>query len=430
MTISQIRLLNFRNWTNEHWQNGVPLKPITLVLGRNSAGKTSILQPLRMLKQTIEATDKGTQISLNSGDADGVDLGAFTDVVNSHDAKQEIGVGFDLANRGISVDVRFRQIDERPVIESLAYRIGDDRVEVTRTPNAYQLASPRFQLPNWDGAQDVHHPKEVYAPGRAIEFSEEALRDLGKVLGEKVRGAMLEVKDAFKSFHYLGPLRPPPERQITWSQQDPTHLGSTGRQTVQALISNETGKTKGTLRQSVSEWLKRLDLADGIEITRIGKTLFYQVEILRGGNRANLVDVGFGVSQVLPVIVLLHFAPEGSVILCEDPDAHLHPMAQQELADMFVEVARKRKLQILLETHSEHIFRRLQVLIAQENVKNDDCALYYVERDVPSARITQLVTTEYGQVKNWPDYFFGDALGESGRQMKAMIQRMNKKEKS
>jgi predicted ATPase len=75
---------------------------------------------------------------------------------------------------------------------------------------------------------------------------------------------------------------------------------------------------------------------------------------------------------VLPVIVLLQFAPEGSVILCEDPEAHLHPMAQAELADMFAEVTRQRKLQILLETHSEHLFRRLQYLIADGKMSNDE----------------------------------------------------------
>jgi predicted ATPase len=424
MTISCIRLLNFRNWTKEHWQSGVGLKPITLVLGRNSAGKTSILQPLRMLKQTIEATDAGTHLFLNSGTADGANLGAFTDVVNGHDAKRELGVGFDLADQRLSVDVVFGQVDERPVIESLTYRIRDEKVEVSRTPGAYHLASPRFRLPNWDGARDVHEPKKAYEPGRAIELSEQALSDLGPTLGPQLRAAMLAVKEAFKSFHYLGPLRPPPAREITWSQQDPTRLGSTGSETVQALIGNETGRTKGALKQAVTEWLKRLDLADGIEISRIGRTLLYQIEVLRGDNRSNLVDVGYGVSQVLPVIVLLHFVPEGSVILCEDPEAHLHPMAQAALADMFVEVAKKRKLQILIETHSEHLFRRLQYLIADGSTRSDDCALYYVERDDPSAKITTLESDEFGRLKNWPDDFFGDAIGEVERQTRKVFERM------
>jgi hypothetical protein len=426
MTISQIRLLNFRNWADEHWgDTGITLRPITLLLGRNSAGKTSILQPLRMLKQSIEATDAGTHLLMDSG-GDGINLGEYEDVVHGHDGGRELGVGIDLADPKLSVDIRFRMVDDRPTIDTLSYRLGDEKVDVTRTPNAYQLSSPRFRLPNWDGAQHVHEPRQNYRPGRAIEFSEDALADLGPTLGPRVRDAMVAVKDAFKKFHYLGPLRPPPAREVAWSQQDPTRLGSMGQETIQALISNETGRDKGALKASVSAWLKRLDLADGIDVKRIGRSRLFKIEVIRGSNRSNLVDVGFGISQVLPVIVLLHFAPEGSVILCEDPEAHLHPMAQAELADMFVEVTRQRKLQLLLETHSEHLFRRLQFLIADGKMGSDDCALYYVDRDQPSSKLTTLQTDEFGRVHNWPDNFFGDAIGEVEKQTHKVFERMRK----
>ncbi|MBZ5708108.1 AAA family ATPase [Nannocystis pusilla] len=424
MTISQIRLLNFRNWGEEHWTTGIPLKTVTLILGRNSAGKTSILQPLRMLKQTIEATDAGTQLQLDSA-TDGLDLGSFLDVVHGHDSGRELGVGLDLPEHGISVDIRFRETNDRLVIASLVYRLGDDKVEVSYSSNnAYQLASPRFRLPNWDGASKVHEPKQDYRPGRAIELSERALDDLGPTLAPKLRAAMVAVKDAFKKFHYLGPMRPPPAREVAWLQQDPTRLGSMGQETIQALISNETGRDRGTLKTAVSAWLKRLDLADGIEVTQHGRSRRYEIQVLRGGNRSNLIDVGYGVSQVLPVIVLLHFAPEGSVVLCEDPEAHLHPMAQAELADMFVEVAKQRKLQVLLETHSEHLFRRLQFLIADGKVGRDDCALYFVDREEPSSKLTTLEADEYGRVHNWPDNFFGDAIGEVERQTHKVFEHM------
>lgn len=425
MTISNIRLKNFRNWTTEHWVKGVSLKPITLILGRNSAGKTSVLQPLRLLKQTIEATDFGTQLLLDGSKADGVNLGAFSDVVHDHDEKEAMGIGFDIREKGVSVDVTFRQVNERPVIESLTYRVRDEKLEVTRGANAaYQLQSPRFRLPNWDGARTVHEAKQTYEPGRAVELPDAGLTDLGPTLGAIVRQAIVATKEAFATFHYLGPLRPPPAREVTWSQQDPSRLGSNGSETIQALISNETGASKGALRASISEWLKRLDLADSIEISRVGKTLLYQIEVVRGGKRSNLADVGYGVSQVLPVITLLHFVPEGSVILCEDPEAHLHPMAQSGLADLFVEVAKKRKLQVLIETHSEHLFRRLQLLMASAKVSESDCALYYVERDEPAAKITELRADEFGRIQNWPENLFGDAVGEAGRQMREMVKRM------
>jgi len=122
--------------------------------------------------------------------------------------------------------------------------------------------------------------------------------------------------------------------------------------------------------------------------------------------------------------VLLHFVPEGSVILCEDPEAHLHPMAQSGLADLFVEVAKKRKLQVLIETHSEHLFRRLQVLMAGAKVSEHDCALYYVERDDPSAKLIELQADEFGRIQNWPENLFGNAVGEAGQQMREMVKRL------
>lgn len=428
MTISRIRLLNFRNWATEHWDKGIDLKPLTLMLGRNSAGKTSILQPLRMLKQTIETTDAGKHLELGANLPDGVNLGAFRDVINGHDESRELGVGIDLPDIGVSANVRFRQVNERLVIESLAYQFRGEQVEVTRTSKgAYQLASPRFRDPNWDGAENVHTAREkVYDPGRGIEFSDNALKDLGS-LGLQVRAAIVAVKNAFKSFHYLGPLRPQPAREEVWEQQDPTHLGSTGSKTVQELIGSTTRHGSSSLLEDVSTWLKHLELADAVEVRRLPSSLRYQIDVINGESRSNLVDVGYGVSQVLPVIVLLHFVPEGSVILCEDPEAHLHPMAQAGLADMFVELQKKRKLQILLETHSEHLFRRLQFLIADGAIAKEDCALYYVEREEPSAKLTALEPDEFGRLKNWPEHLFGDALGETGRQMRRMVERIKKK---
>ncbi len=194
-------------------------------------------------------------------------------------------------------------------------------------------------------------------------------------------------------------------------------------QAVQALIGAASGRSK--LLAEVSTWLKRLDLADAIEVTRLGSSMLYQLEIVRGEHRANLVDVGYGVSQVLPLIVLLHFVPEGSVILCEDPEAHLHPMAQAVLADLLVEVAHSRRLQVLVETHSEHLFRRLQYLMAAGTVRSDACGLYYVERaEAASSRLVELRADEFGRIREWPENVFGDAIGLVEEQTLKMFERM------
>lgn len=137
------------------------------------------------------------------------------------------------------------------------------------------------------------------------------------------------------------------------------------------------------------------------------------------------MDVGFGVSQVLPMLVLAFFVPQGTTIIAEQPEIHLHPRSQVGLAELMAVVARERRVQFLVETHSEHLFRRLQTLIAEKKLTAEFCRLYFVDKGSNGA--TQLTTLEldvYGRVANWPNQFFGNAIGETERQTRKMLERV------
>ena len=122
--------------------------------------------------------------------------------------------------------------------------------------------------------------------------------------------------------------------------------------------------------------------------------------------------MGIGVSQVLPVLVLCYYVPEGSTIILEQPELHLHPSVQAGLADVFIDVIKNRNVQILLESHSEHLLRRLQRRIAEEVFLPDDVALYFCELHEGESKLTPLNLDLFGEIDNWPDDFFGDLLGE------------------
>jgi predicted ATPase len=129
------------------------------------------------------------------------------------------------------------------------------------------------------------------------------------------------------------------------------------------------------------------------------------------------------------VVTLAYFVPEGSTVIMEQPEIHLHPLAQTALADLFVEVSQKRNVQFLIETHSENLFRRLQYLIAGEYIAPADCGLYFVRPGNDpgtdsAAALQRLEVDEYGRINNWPEKFFGDAIGEVERQTRIMISRM------
>ncbi len=121
-----------------------------------------------------------------------------------------------------------------------------------------------------------------------------------------------------------------------------------------------------------------------------------------------LTDVGFGVSQVLPVLVQSYYAERGSTVIFEQPEIHLHPSVQSHLADVFIDAAKTQSVQFVIESHSEHLLRRLQRRIADGTVNTDDVALYFVEYSGSGSQLRPLELDDVGNIKNWPDGFFGD----------------------
>jgi predicted ATPase len=140
-----------------------------------------------------------------------------------------------------------------------------------------------------------------------------------------------------------------------------------------------------------------------------------------------ITDVGFGVSQILPVLTLCYYVPEGSILILEQPEIHLHPAVQATLADVLIDVAQTRHIQIILESHSEHLLRRLQRRVAESEVAAEQMALYFCENHDGASQLTPLQMDEFGNISNWPEEFFGDELGELTAMALAAIERQQKK---
>ena len=123
-------------------------------------------------------------------------------------------------------------------------------------------------------------------------------------------------------------------------------------------------------------------------------------------------NAGFGVSQILPVLVLCYYVPGGSTIILEQPEIHLHPSVQSDLADVLIDVVKNRDLQVIVESHSEHLLRRLQRRIAEGELPAKDAALYFCDIENGESKAQELEIAEDGFIKNWPRDFFGNEMGE------------------
>ncbi|MCE7910115.1 MAG: DUF3696 domain-containing protein, partial [Candidatus Omnitrophica bacterium COP1] len=245
----------------------------------------------------------------------------------------------------------------------------------------------------------------------------------------------LEFEKLCGSIFYLGPLRDYPKRQYSWAGTRPVDMGRRGERVVDAILAaREQGKfispghkkKRMSLDMRVAQWLKDLELIDQFEVRPVtpGGKLF-QVWVRRNSSATEVLitDVGFGVSQILPVITLCYYAPEGSTLLLEQPEIHLHPSVQSGLADIFIDAMKTRNIQIIIESHSEHLLRRLQRRVAEEKLKQGETSLYFCSTEKGESKLRPLELNLFGQIENWPPDFFGKEFDEIAATSKAVLKR-------
>jgi hypothetical protein len=447
--LTSLSLTNFKAWKSIEKMR---LAPITGLFGTNSSGKSSILQFLLMLKQTADSADRGVVLHLGD-DKSPVSLGTFSDLVSQHDASEGVNIELKWSvekplsikdpgqRRGSlfeSADLSFAaNIDSnggaKLAVQSLKYGLGTASFTMSRkeSKNEYVLSASA------DGFKFKRHQQRAWplpAPVKFYGFPDE-VRAYFQNAGF-LSTLELAFEKMLRNVYYLGPLRDFPRREYTWAGGDPADMGRRGENAVAAVlaarerglkISRGKGKPKLTLEEYVAFWLKELGLIHEFRVEEISKgTNLYRVYVRRapGATEVLITDVGFGVSQVLPVLVLSYYAPEGSTILLEQPEIHLHPSVQSRLADVFIDAMNVRKTQFIVESHSEHLLRRLQRRLAEgETIQKEQTALYFCDVDQTGSTLTPLDVDLYGNIENWPKDFFGDEFGEMAATTKAAMAR-------
>lgn len=434
--LTHLKLDNFKIWRST---GPTRLAPITLLLGTNSSGKSSLIQSLLLIRQTVKGDDPNLDLNLGNPDADdSVTLGQFKDVLCRHGAASEstsatqVGIEFRWSEDGQaeSSTLFSARYNKGPAgsAELAFLRLGRDGQGFSvqrRKPGIYRLSLATQAKPLGQSAD--------FRPQRSFAFSASTLAKLG-AKGELIKSIGPALLDELGRIIYLGPVRRLAQRDYVWAGRMPAHIGDDGAKAVDALIAsgvarqaakkrNQPAPAEAQLFEQTIRWLKDMNLADGLSIRALGNSARYELLIENGDQASNLKDVGVGVSQVIPVIVAALFAQPGHIVIVEEPESHLHPLAQSKLAELLAQVSKERNVQFIVETHSEHLFRRMQTLIAKQQITLKDAAMYFVERDGKAARMRPLELDDFGRVKNWPEGFFGDALGETREQTALAIQR-------
>ncbi len=433
--LRKIGLQNFKCWQ----ALDIDLAPITLFFGSNSSGKTAILQSLLLLKQTARGFDPDQHINFG-GENDFVKFGSYQDLVFGHDIGKNAGISLKWNTcKDIFFSTTGRKVNKRR-LKSINYEVvwGIDK-RLTIHKLAYEAAmveAPTEYAKLWQDDESNYRMSASYSENdkdNEIVDSPKSCyilpwtRDNGAQAREHISIHNLngEFERNMQHINYLGPLRSPLNRLDMWSGGRPAIIDSSGANTIQSLIASHRDDRK--LISNVARWLASMRLVENFQINAIDDNeKWYEAKATIGGVESSLVDVGFGVSQVLPVITMLLSAPEGSIILLEQPELHLHPNAQSALADLLLYVAEQRKLQLIVESHSEHLLRRLQRRIAEAQpdfATPANIKMYFCQAGEAGAAICEVGIDRFGQISNWPENFLGDISGDLHKMLKAALER-------
>ena len=423
--ITHIRMKNFKSWKDS---GEVQLAPLTGFFGTNSSGKSSLLQMLLLLKQTTERVD-AEEVIFFGDESSYINLGNFREVIHGHKEEEllELELGWQLRDSlkipiYQSIDNSGHRWEFRPSeIDSFTF----DTVICENTGG--------ISIEHFSYTFGLEEFKQIKCKNGELYFgnTKKGTVSYNRCYGGSLKSGHVDLlrpfssafEQLFSNVHYLGPARVDPQRDYDWQGGHPKHIRQWGDQTIDALLSARVRNLKTSnqaeevpIEQKISDWLQEMDLADtfSLDWASQGATT-YEVRIQKTSSSPSvtLVDMGYGLSQFLPVLVLCYYAPEGSTLILEQPGIHLHPMVQSQLADLLIEVVTERNLQILVESHSEHLLTRLQRRIVEEKIAADQTAFYFCRNNEGVSEIEKLDIDEAsGDIKNWPENFFGDVMGD------------------
>ncbi len=237
-----------------------------------------------------------------------------------------------------------------------------------------------------------------------------------------------KLRHLWSSIRYIGPLRDEPKRYYAFDQVGKLGIGLKGEYTAHVLsvLRNwevpdyyipqieknkvlsydlQSGKT---LMEALNTWLSLMDLPT-VE-TEMMKNVF-ELKVKNEAGQVSISDTGFGVSQVLPILVESIRMKPGETLILEQPEIHLHPKTQSKLADFLICMAKSGR-HFVIETHSEYMIKRLCLRIAQDYTDETGklVNVQFVEQDRgEGAVLTSVSINPYGSIENWPRGFFDES---------------------
>ena len=444
--MNQVTLENFRCFRDEQRAR---LAPLTLLVGENSTGKTSFLALLRALWDAAYLS-----VAPDFKEAP-YDLGSFDEIAHFRGGRsgraQEFRAGFDVLPKSwdrrrktaeyLRFEVMFARKGTAPVPTELLFGREDIEIAIYVAEDASQKIRYRTGRGAWSWSEPAEPGARLLAGRnyRPLRYTYFVLKEKGnlKPVGDSPSvtdediARLGELLYGFDTF-YRGerpfasaPVRSKPRR--TYDPSRPAH--DPEGETIPMYLSTaffEDKRSWKRLKDALEEFGQEAGLFDEIAVRPLGQrgSEPFQMQVRKFAPRAkgplrNLIDVGYGVSQVLPVITELFRDSYTPMFLLQQPEVHLHPSAQAALGSLFCRIAGRRR-QLVVETHSDHLLDRVRMDVrdSEGKLKPDDVSILFFERGNLDVRIHSLRLDGEGNVLNAPPGYRSFFMAETKRSLR------------
>lgn len=414
-------LLSVENFKSIEKVVGVEISDLTVLAGVNSSGKSSIIQALLLLKQTLNSSTSdllnlngpyvfamnlldlihnkksGTiklALCLDEGEIAGTEIQAYAPE-GSFIEYMDISVSFFVKSDGSYLVSEFY----------LSLKL-DNGERLLRALHWY----PRKKVYDLDIGEEVLKGITVDSYSFA-NFFPVFVKHNGSPLELAIMKAARETMvQIMEKINYIAPLRVAPVLARTYQTDVETRYVLPDGENTRFILDRIGIESKHELLL-VKEWIcDKFHLAEDLNVVKETGKRYRVVVTTSDGVKVDLVHVGFGFSQILPIVTQGCISKPDSLLIVEDPDVHMHPSIQAAMADFFIFLCLERKVNVLVETHSDHFITRLRRRIAEKEILASKVHLLFVVNEGGASEYQTISMSDTGRLEGYMPSGFMDSL--------------------
>jgi hypothetical protein len=409
--------LYFENYKCFSKAQSIQIRPLTILIGRNSAGKSVIARLPNLISHAIEHFGL-TPLDLHF---DGLDYGASTvDLIYNRVPHGSLTIGAGITSaRGEaqSFKAKIQHFDEYKlqVVTWFEYKDREHDLTLNWRGGDPNVDSTSYFVSSLNDIVKLEFrglfPRLVMPPPVDTDGSDERDRRL-RGLRRAFQFPRSDFHHSIGTVHYLGPFRKGPERTYRFPTGATRSVGFSGAK-VADLLGEDSIRRNGKVLEAVNRWVEAK--LGGWQLAIARQRDFFSIVLRKPGAPSveiNIADVGTGIAQVLPIIVQRMFETEAGrssgIEIVEQPELHLHPAVHGDVAELYILAAKIPGSRLIVETHSENFILRVRQWVAKDELNPQDVIIYWVEDAQSGSTIKPIHIDARGEVDSWPTGVFSE----------------------